>query len=130
MSHFAKIDKDNIVQEVHVVDNENVLNNQGVEQESIGIAYLNKIHPGGGTWVQTSYNENFRHKYAGTGDTYDKVNDVFIEPQPFPSWTLDENFDWQPPVAEPEDNKMQEDGSRKGYYQWNETKQIWEELDI
>jgi len=130
MSHWARV-VNNIVQNVVVVDNENVLNDQGVEDESIGIDYLNSIHPeeGEGTWVQTSYNQNFRKKYAGIGDTYDKENNVFISPQPYPSWTLDENFDWQPPVAEPEDNKMQEDGSRKGHYQWNENKQIWEELD-
>ena len=76
MAHFARIDKDNIVQSVHVVNNEDVLNERGVEEEVFGIVHLNKVHGTGFTWVQTSYNHNFRKQFAGTGFTYDKTNDV------------------------------------------------------
>ena len=107
MSHFAKIDKDNIVTEVIVAEQDFI--NSGV----VGDSFL---------WIQTSYNDNFRKNYAGIGCIYDKVNDVFISPQPFPSWTLDASFDWQPPTAMPDyDGKM---------YNWNEDTQAWDEIVV
>ena len=92
MAHFAKIEN-NIVTEVLVVHN---------DLEYRGADFLANDLGFGGTWVQTSYNNNFRKKYAGIGYTYDAVNDVFIAPQPYPSWSLDENFDWQAPTPRPE----------------------------
>lgn len=71
MAHFAKIEN-NIVTQVVVVDN---------EHEAEGEAYLNSLGLEG-TWVQTSYNANFRGKYASIGDTYDSVNDLFVAPEP------------------------------------------------
>lgn len=71
MAHFAEIDKDNKVVRVLVVDN---------EYENDGQNYLANTLNLGGTWVQTSYNSNFRGKYAGVGDVYDQVTDVFIPP--------------------------------------------------
>jgi len=53
------------------------------------------IQKANSNWVQTSYNSNIRKQFAGIGYTYDDVNDVFITPQPYPSWSLDDNFDWQ-----------------------------------
>jgi len=103
MSHFAKIDKDNIVTEV-IVAEQDFINSGGV-----GDSFL---------WIQTSYNNNFRKQFAGVGHTYDKVNDVFIAPQPFDSWTLDASFDWQPPTAMPDDDKA---------YIWNEDTKAWDE---
>jgi hypothetical protein len=90
MAHFARIDENNIVQEVLVVDN---------KQEHRGQEFLANDLGLGGRWIQTSYNNNFRKQYAGIGFTYDEVKDIFVQSQPFPSWTLDENSDWQPPVA-------------------------------
>ena len=72
-------------------------------------------------WIQTSYNDNFRKQYGRTGFTYDKVNDVFISPKPYPSWTLDASFDWQPPTIIDWEND-----SRK-YMEWNEDTQAWDE---
>jgi hypothetical protein len=74
MAHFARIE-DNVVREVIVVNNEVLLDSNGVEQEALGAAFCQELF--GGTWVQTSYNENFRGKYAGMGDIYDPVADVF-----------------------------------------------------
>ena len=111
MSHFAKIDENGIVLDVNVVDNENLFNSDGVEEEAVGIAYLNKVTDAEYTWVQTSYNHNFRKQFAGIGDTYDEVNDVFIKPKPHASWTLDASFDWQAPIAKPDDVK---------FYRWVE----------
>ena len=105
MSHFAKIDKDSMITEV--VASEQDFINSG----AVGDSFL---------WVQTSYNNNFRKQYAGKGYTYDKVNDVFISPEPYPSWTLDASFDWQPPTAMPDDDKR---------YSWNEDTQAWDEIE-
>lgn len=71
MAHFAEIDKDNKVVRVLVVDN---------EYENDGQNYLANTLNLGGTWVQTSYNSNFRGKYAGVGDVYDQATDIFIPP--------------------------------------------------
>lgn len=69
--------------------------------------------------VRTSYNGNIRKQFAGIGYTYDQTADVFIRPQPFPSWTLDNNHDWQAPTARPDDGRD---------YYWNEAKQEWVEI--
>ena len=77
----------------------------------------------GGDWKQTSYNNNFRKKYAGIGDIYDPVKDKFLEPQPFASWSLDDNDDWQAPITYP---SIENDGESPPTWfyiiKWNETK--------
>lgn len=118
MAHFAKLDLNNIVTEVLVVNNSILLNLDGTESELKGKEFLNNLL-GPATWVQTSYNNNFRKQYAGIGSTYDEINDIFISPKPFNSWSLDENFDWQPPTPCPTDNKT---------YSWNEEDQTWDEF--
>lgn len=80
MAHFAWLTDNNIVYQVSTVDNVNLLDEDGNESEAVGIAYLTKVHGEGIVWKQTSYNGNFRGKYAGGGDIYDPVNDVFIAP--------------------------------------------------
>ena len=101
MAHFAEIDETNTVVRVLVVPDEQEHRGQEFLADDLGL---------GGTWVQTSYNHNIRKQYAGIGFTYNAEADVFITPQPFPSWLLDENHDWQPPVPKPEDDVM---------YAWN-----------
>ena len=88
MAHFAKLDENNIVTEVLVVNNEVLLETDGTESEYKGMMFLNGLF-GSATWVQTSYNNNFKKQYAGIGYTYDETNDVFIALQPFNSWSLD-----------------------------------------
>lgn len=105
MAHFAELDKNNIVLRVIVVDN-------SVEHD--GENWCHNLF--GGRWKQTSYNNRIRKQYAGIGYTYDEKNDVFVAPQPFPSWTLDKNHDWQPPVPYPAGDKM---------YFWSESKKKW-----
>lgn len=80
MAHFAWLNDNNIVYRVSAVDNVNLLDENGNESEAVGIAYLTQVHGEGKTWKQTSYNGNFRGKYAGIGDIYDAVNDVFVAP--------------------------------------------------
>jgi len=81
VAHFAWLDDNNIVYQVSVVDNANLLDENGDESEAVGIAYLTSVHGAGKTWKQTSYNNNFRGTYAGIGYTYDSVNDVFVAPE-------------------------------------------------
>ena len=78
MAHFAELDSNNVVLRVIVVDNKDTSDAYGVEKEYIGAAFCERVL--GGTWKQTSYNGNMRGKYAGIGDTYDTVNNVFVAP--------------------------------------------------
>jgi hypothetical protein len=77
MAHFAKLEN-NIVEQVIVVSNEVLLDSEGVEQEALGAAFCTELF--GGTWIQTSYNGNFRGRYVGIGMIYDPIKDEFTEP--------------------------------------------------
>lgn len=104
MSHFAEIDKDGKVLRVIVAEQDFI--NSGLVGDSFN-------------WIQTSYNHNFRKRYAGVGYTYDKVRDAFIAPQPYPSWTLDEDTClWDAPTPYPDDDKL---------YNWDENTTSWKE---
>ena len=121
MAHFAKLDENNIVTEVVVVNNDILLEVDGAESENKGKVFLNSVF-GTSNWVKTSYNGNLRKQFAGVGYTFDYDNNVFISPKPFESWTLNENFDWQPPVNIPSDfNGIN--------YLWNEENQNWENIN-
>ena len=125
MAHFAQIGYDNQVLRVSVVRNEDILDANGNESEEIGIQFLKSVHGHLTNWLQTSYNNNFRCRYAGIGMVYDNQHDVFLLPQPYSSWTLNtETYEWEPPIPEPKLTKEQiESGS---YYEWNEETQEWE----
>jgi len=114
MAHFAQIDENNIVTQVIVVADSDCGGGQYPESDPIGAAFCNNLL--GGTWKQTSYNHNFRKRYAGIGYTFDADADMFIAPQPYPSWTLDAEGDWQPPTPMPDDGNV---------YQWDEENQQW-----
>ena len=118
MAHFAELDENNIVLKVIVVHNNELLDDEGQENEVKGVGFCASLF-GHSNWVQTSYNSNIRKQFAGIGFTYDDVNDVFVAPQPYPSWSLDENHDWQPPTPMPEDDNL---------YTWNEETQTWDEI--
>jgi hypothetical protein len=93
MAHFARIDENNIVQEVLVVDNLLEYRGEDFLANELGL---------GGRWIQTSYNNNFRKQYAGFGFYYDNENDVFISPKPYDSWILNTiTFDWEAPIEKP-----------------------------
>ena len=78
MAHFAELDENNIVKQVIVVHNNELLDENGAESEQKGIDFCISLF--GGTWIQTSFNANIRGKYAGIGDTYDPIADVFVTP--------------------------------------------------
>jgi hypothetical protein len=117
MAHFAKLDSNNIVENVIVISNEVLEDSEGNEVEQLGIDFCKSLYGENTNWVQTSYNSNIRKQYAEIGFEYDSTNDVFIVPQPFASWTLDLNYDWQPPTPYPSDNKT---------YSWNEETLSWD----
>ena len=120
MAHFAKLDENNIVLAVHVVNND-VITIDGVESEEAGVDFLTSLH-GHNSWRQTSYNaatNGFRKNYAAIGYEYNNLLDAFIAPQPFPSWKLNlTTCQWEAPTAEPE--------KVEGYiWKWFEPNKEW-----
>ena len=115
MAHFAEIGLDNIVLKVIVVKNDVLLDENGIEQESLGVEFCRGLF--GGTWVQTSYNGTIRKNFAGVGFTYDTSEDAFIPPKPHESWVLNEETClWEAPVTMPNDGNM---------YAWDEATTNW-----
>ena len=111
MAHYAWLDENNIVVNVTVgVDETELID--GLDTETF---YSQAT---GYNVKRTSYNDNIRKQYAGIGYSFDAVNDVFIAPQPFTSWTLDDNFDWQAPTPKP-----------NGKYRWDEDTLSWIEIE-
>jgi len=118
VAYFAKLNEENIVTQVIVVANQDTADQDGIENEAIGIEFC--INLLGGTWKQTSYNGNIRKNYAGIGFKYDATLDAFVPPQPYASWILDETTaKWKVPVDYPTDGKS---------YNWNESTQSWVEV--
>ena len=110
MAYYAFLDSNNVVTEVIAgVDETELI--EGLDTETWYGNFRGQV------CKRTSYNHNIRKQYAGIGYTYDIVNDVFIIPQPYPSWTLDSNFDWQPPIPKPFVHGKQ--------YLWHESSQEW-----
>ena len=124
MAHFAELDGNNVVTRVVVVGNDISTaagplgnNDMHVDGETWCINFFK-----GGTWKQTSYNHNFRKQYAGKGYSYDFAKDKFICPQPYASWSLDGNDDWQAPVTYPTDQVDKN-------ISWDEAGQKWTAQD-
>ncbi len=96
MAHFAELDNNNKVLRVVVVGNDCVPSDEHVDGETWCVNFFKTPN-----WKQTSYNNNFRKQYAGIGMTYDSAKNKFISAQPYNSWVLDANDDWQAPVTYP-----------------------------
>jgi hypothetical protein len=120
MAHFAKLDENNIVLEVNVVNNNVLLDENNQESEQKGIDFLTSWSGGYSNWKQTSYNGTIRKNYAGIGYTYDVERDAFISPKPYNSWILnDDTCIWESPVTYPNDGKR---------YVWDEDNTNWVEI--
>jgi hypothetical protein len=120
MAYFAKLGTGNIVENVISINNAVITNANGIEQEQLGVDFINKLYNTRDVWKQTSYNRTFRKNYAGIGYQYDQTRDAFIPPKPFNSWILNEDTcNWESPVAYPQDDKK---------YKWNEVNLNWEEI--
>ena len=125
MAYFAKLGTGNIVEQVISINNAVITDANGVEQEQLGVDFINKLYNTRDVWKQTSYNNNIRKNYAGIGYQYDQTRDAFIAPKPYQSWILNEDTClWEAPVAMPE--LTQEQIDNRNYYAWNETTTTWE----
>ena len=120
MAHFAEINGSNIVTRVIVVGNDDAPN------EAAGIAFCKALLGDDTNWVQTSYNNNFRYRYAGKSSFYDSTNDVFYDQQPYPSWTLNTStWVWEAPVALPDDEGWNDANTQHVTYTWDEASTSW-----
>jgi hypothetical protein len=135
MAYFAKLNSENIVEQVISIHNSVVTDSNGIEQEQLGVNFINQLYKTNDVWKQTSYNTRggkyfnfdntlgdqskaFRKNYAGIGYTYDAQKNAFISPKPYNSWILNEETClWEAPVARPNDNNI---------YTWNEEILNWE----
>ena len=138
MAHFAKISDTSQVLGVHVVNNSDILNADGVEDESVGQQYLQK-HSNwpAEMWIQTSYNTNsnthtlggtpFRGNYAGIGFEWDPANNIFWHPKPHASWVKDtSDAEWHSPIGDAPDDLTDEEKEAGTHYVWNEVGQSWD----
>jgi hypothetical protein len=122
MAYFAKLGTGNIIEQVISINNSVITDSNGVEQEKLGVDFINKLYNTRDVWKQTSYNRTFRKNFAGIGYQYDQARDAFVPPKNFNSWILNEDTCiWEAPLAMPttqlEDNQ---------YYCWNESIINWE----
>ena len=117
MAHFAELNEDNIVTRVIVVSNDDCGGGSYPASDAIGASFCHNLL--GGTWKQTSYNNNFRKHYAGIGYTFREDIDAFVAPKPYPSWVFnEETADWDAPIERPEE----------GVWMWNESAGTWDEI--
>ena len=125
MAHFARIDENNIVTQVIVVANEDTTDTNGVEVEEIGVAFCKKLLGAETNWKQTSYNGNFRVRYAGISYTYNEELNAFIAPKPFESWVLvEETADWESPLG-PAPELTEAQVESRSFYKWDEENLAW-----
>jgi hypothetical protein len=118
MAYFAQIDDDGTVLQVIAVSNADAPDPAPTHSEPLGQAFIASLGLDG-EWRQTSYHGSFRKMYAPIGGRYLADADVFVYPQPYQSWTLDTNHDWQPPTPYPTDGKR---------YEWDEATLSWVEF--
>lgn len=118
MAHFAKLDTDNIVTEIVVIENAVIRDHLGDEQESIGISFIRNLYDEpNAVWKQCSYNHNIRGHYPDIGWTYDEDDDQFYPPKPYDSWVWNnDRYCWDSPIGDPTDERVT----------WNEETGDWE----
>jgi hypothetical protein len=148
MAHFAQLNENNQVINVIVIQNEFMVDENGNESEELGIERCKEYTNLNSKWVQTSYNGNFRGKFASIGGYYIENLDVFSYPKIYDSWVFNEDtLDWDAPIAKPENNPigqyyiwdenilnwklhpsvaMPDDAPEGFYYQWNIETEFWE----
>ncbi len=118
MAHFAELDDNNIVQRVIVVSNKNTSDENGVEDENIGVAFCKSLYGSDTNWKQCSYSMRTRRAFPSAGMLYSQTHDVYHNPSPFPSWILNSNAIWEAPNDEPSITEEQLSLGYENY--WNE----------
>jgi hypothetical protein len=120
MAHFAQLDENNVVVQVIVINNSELVDEYGNESEANGVSFCQSLYGENTRWVQTSYNNKFRCRYAVIEGTYDETRGVFLHRKLYPSWVLNEvTFEWDPPIPYPDDGKR---------YNWDESTVSWVEV--
>jgi len=142
MAHFAKISETNEVLSVLTLNNSDMLNSDGVEDETVGQAYLEQHNNWpANLWIQTSYNTignvhinggtAFRGNYAGIGYTWDEDNNIFYPQKPFASWILNTTTaTWHSPIGDAPDDLTDEEKTASTSYTWNEVGQTWDKTPV
>jgi len=137
MAHFAKLGSNSKVIGVLTLDNKDMLNADGVEDESVGQQYLERHNNWPAPmWIQTSYNTSrgthrdggtaFRGNYAGIGYTWDEDNNIFYPKKPYTSWVLNTTTaSWHSPIGDAPD-LTDEEKAADSYYDWNEDAKSWD----
>ena len=118
MAYFAQIDEEGTVLQVISISNADAPDPAPNNSEPLGQTFIVDTLGLPGVWKQTSWSGSIRKQFAGIGWRYDSAADVFIAPQPYPSWTLNANHDWQPPTPMPSE----------GYWFWDEDTLSWVEV--
>lgn len=122
MAHFAKLNSDNIITEVVVINDSDCLDESGNESEAVGVTFCQNLFGADTIWKQTSYNGTIRKNYGSVGYTYDVGKDAFIEPKPYASWVLNESTcQYEPPTAKPVNSET------IVLYTWDEDTTSWVE---
>jgi len=129
MAYFAKLGTGNIIEKVISVNNSVITDSNGIEQEQLGVDFINKLYNTRDVWKQTSYNNNIRKNFAGIGYSYDQTRDAFIPPKPFNSWILKEDTcRWEAPIPSPSSYTNEQD--KLVQFRWNENILNWEEYIV
>jgi len=134
MAHFVELDAQNVVLRGVVIGDKDCLDQDGVENESVGIAFCQSLFGADTVWKQTSYNTYggvhagggtpFRKNYAGNGYVYDETRDAFIAPSPFASWVFNESTClWEAPIPKPDDTDTE-------IFVWDEDQVLWQAVPI
>jgi len=140
MAHFAKIGLNSKVIHVSALDNKDMLNADGVEDEEVGRQFLERLHHWPSQlWIQTSYNTSqgkhnsgdnskaFRGNYAGIGYTWDEDNNIFYPKKPYASWVLNtSDASWHSPIGDAPDDLTDEEKAAATFYVWNEDGKSWD----
>ena len=143
MAHFAKLGANGKVIAVLTMDNDKMLNADGVEDERVGQEWLERHNNWPAEmWIQTSYNTYgnehknggtpFRGNYAGIGYSWDDDNNIFWPKKPHTSWVKDiATASWKSPIGDPpaltaEQTSQNEAGTHSWFYEWNESGQSWD----
>jgi len=142
MAHFAKISETNEVLTIHVVNNSDILNADGVEDETVGQTYLEQHNNWPAQmWIQTSYNTAagthkdggtpLRGNYAGIGYIWDEDNNIFYPKKPYASWVLNTTTaTWHSPIGDAPDDLTDEEKAARTYYVWNEGTGAWDKTAL
>ena len=138
MAHFAKLGSNSKVIQVLALDNKDMLNADGVEDESVGQQYLERHNNWPAQmWIQTSYNTSqgthnsggtpLRGNYAGIGHIWDEDNNIFYHKKPYASWVLNTTTaTWHSPIGNAPDDLTGEEEEAGTHYVWNEGTGVWD----